>query len=278
MVPPTPLADTAAQEAALAEAHALGSALGSLPAILEPLARCEAVAFLARDGRHQAGVRTHPQGSALLAGVAAAGCDEAVDPARRALDRGLQAARVAARMGPGGATGLKEDRLPRLAAVDAALLAALGADLRAHPLRNQSMVALWKRLAELADRDELPAPGAAAPCPDDLTWRRLLRRVERLESDLRSLCGPGIWLYLGPEVLPAGFGALAAQALASPPADEGQADPPAPVTRAPEARPDSAVLGSLRPLITALGRLLVWCRRLAPRLTPGLRERLLLPV
>ena len=254
-------------------ARALGELWGGVHPDLETLVRRDVVATLARCEPHAAGVRTHPLGPAVLAGVEEAAGPEAAQRARRALDRGLRAAQVASRLGPGGACGLTEDLLGHLFDVDATLLAALGADLRAHPLEHRGLRALWRRLRKVAQRLEMPAPKEAAPRLEVPLWERTRRLAERLGSCLAELCGPGVRLYVGPEDLPALFGARALRDLTSPPVVPDGADPPA-VPESPEQRP---ARGDPRPLVPVVRRLWAWGREWAPRLTPYWQERLLLP-
>ncbi|MFH1467595.1 MAG: hypothetical protein ABIO70_24630, partial [Pseudomonadota bacterium] len=201
---------------------------------------------------------------------------EAAERARGRLDRGLRVARVARLLGHRGACGLKEHQLECLAGVDDALLAALGASLRASPLKATSSAALLKRLRKVAEREGLVVPEAVAARLGAVTAEHVQRNLARDERDMNELYGPGLRLYLGSVGLPEGLGLWAVEALTAA-EDTGRADP----VEVAASRPRASGAAGDRfppPLIVALWRLVAWCRRLARQLTPCLRERLLLPV
>ncbi|MFH1467886.1 MAG: hypothetical protein ABIO70_26105, partial [Pseudomonadota bacterium] len=201
---------------------------------------------------------------------------EAAERARGRLDRGLRVARVARLLGHRGACGLKEHQLECLAGVDDALLAALGASLRASPLKATSSAALLKRLRKVAEREGLVVPENVAARLGAVTVERVQKNLARDERDLNELYGPGLRLYVGPVGLPEELGLWAVEALTAT-MDTGRAEPPA-VASAPSVPPDATKAPILEPWISAMERLVAWCRRLARQLTPCLRERLLLPV
>ncbi|MFH1466208.1 MAG: hypothetical protein ABIO70_17620, partial [Pseudomonadota bacterium] len=221
----------------------------------------------------------HLLGAALLAGAEEAVGPEAAERARGRLDRGLRAARVARLLGHRGACGLREHQLECLAGVDDALLAALGASLRASPLKATSFAALLKRLRKVAEQEGLVVPEAVAVRLGAVTAAQVQKNLARDERDLKELCGPGLRLYVGPVGLSEELGLWAVEALTAAPVPEDrvEADPPEVAASRPRA---SGATGDRfhRPLIVALRRLAAWCRRLARQLTPCLRERLLLPV
>jgi hypothetical protein len=263
------------------------AALGWLPPILAPLARSRCVATLhAAAPDHTGGLRSHPLGPAMLAGVedAAALTDdegrEALrDRTRRKLERGVRTAWVTARLGPVAADCLSAGLLESLRAEPEWLLDALAAELRRRP-RTIVGLSVLRRLLGRLDPARPDGPTTGAPRrAEDLLFDRLQSTLRKLEAQATELTGQKVCVYLGPPGLAPALalaeGRLLKRALPDREPFEDQAGPPTLLERSPS---NAAPPPTTPALPAGLVRLRAWCRRMLPLLTPFLQERLLLPV
>jgi hypothetical protein len=175
-------------------------------------------------------------------------------------------ARVVGWLGPAAAAKVPPSLRALLAGESEATVRALAEVLERRFRPVPSAAALVEAL-RAADPGRAAAPAlGGSPLAEAAAFAALERSVAETEARATALTGEALRVYFGPPDLP---GALTAAALraAAPARRVEEAPPPA------EERERAA----LPPWPRILVALRAWCRRLAPRLTPALRSRLLVP-
>jgi hypothetical protein len=280
----TPPAMAGPPDSAPVSAAALGAWLGSSPPILAPLARRACVRALAESYEPDAGgIACHPDGPALLDAVESANPDDdARERARRSLEHGLKAAWVEGKLGPVAAACFSAHLRELLASEEPRTLEALRLDLEQRPRPIKGLYPLQRLLRRVAPW-RAPRAEQAERRPEDLLFLRIERGAARLEESIEAATGERVKVWLGPmdAVAPEGF----VEAFELRPGVKEKRRGglhvlpfllPLGVSR--EITPTEPPPSPSQPSPPATRHLQRWCRRVAPLLTPSLRERLLLPV